>query len=172
MRRVAFTSLLLFLTSCATSLPEPAHVAGVSSLEPVVEQTLALEPYQRLFYLQSQLGTPHSVQETPFRNLHNNRQVDTLRNVTYEGVELDTYHVSATGQEFLLQLTVSDEGFMSSFGVRIGSSHREVRALLGEPDWTEDQALVYAVGHETPDQLVIWFDGITVTKIAWQFYWS
>jgi hypothetical protein len=175
MRRIVFTGLfllLVLLASCTTSSPEPSRVASATALQPIIEHALTLELEQKLAYLRGQLGTPHSVLETPFTNLHDDRQIDTLRSFVYDGLQLDTYQVSATGKEFLLQLAVDKNGFMSSFGVHIGSSRHDVRSLLGEPDWTEDQTLVYVVGDDTPDQLVLWFEGDTVSRIAWQFYWS
>lgn len=107
------SALLHVLTNAA----EPGAVARHLSTLPPVEPAL----------------------EVDVRNLHDPRQIDTIRTLRFPGVELEVYHVSATKAKLLKSVRV-ERSDVQFHGLRVGMPAAAARSAVGPatPPYFED----------------------------------
>lgn len=125
------------------------------------------------FPLLDRLGEPRRVEAQPIENRHVPGQVDTLRTLVFDGLEVEVYAV-ADGKELLQEIRVTGPGYETAEGLRVGSTRSEVREAFGAPVYSEGDAATYEVrsapDDPTPTQLQIRYDGDRVVAMAWSYY--
>jgi hypothetical protein len=123
--------------------------------------------------LLDRLGEPRRVEAEPVENRHVPGQVDTLRTLVWDGLEVEVYAV-ADGRELLREVRVTGAGYETAEGLRVGSTRAEVREAFGAPAHAEGDAATYEVrdapDDPTPTQLRVRYDGDRVAAMVWSYY--
>src|SRR6266581_385854 len=74
------------------------------------------------------LGAPDSVNATPFQNLHDSTQTDTILRFYYRDLILGLYRVTQARSDFLLQVILSGAGRRLPFGIGVGTNREQLVA--------------------------------------------
>jgi hypothetical protein len=169
MRLLCLCCCALVLAACAGSregaLPPP--VALDDLLARAYEQT----PDGRLALLEP-LGRPLRNWGKPTPNRHVAGQVDTLRTLVYEGLEVQVYE-TADERELLQTLRVTSPRYRTAEGLTVGSPREDVHAALGAPEGVEAGQDTFAIGSDPdgpPLDLVVEYEAGRVSALVWRFY--
>ena len=119
--------------------------------------------------IRAALGTPDSVQATPFQNRHDSTQTDTVIQLYYPGLTLGLYRVALSGTDLLGEVILSRRRSAPPLGVGIGSTREQLEAAFGPPsEEGQDEA-----GHETLEYIhelegvTFVLDKSVVSRIEW-----
>ena len=119
--------------------------------------------------IRAALGTPDSVQATPFQNAHDSTQTDTVIRLYYPGVTLGLYRVALSGTDLLGEVILSRQRSAPHLGVGIGSTREQLEAAFGPPNEEgQDEA-----GHQTVEYVrelagvTFVLDKGVVSRIEW-----
>jgi len=119
--------------------------------------------------IRAALGTPDSVQLTPFQNRHDSTQTDTVIRLYYPGVTLGLYRVAASGTDLLGEVLLTRERGKHPLGIGIGSTREQLETVFGPANEEgHDDA-----GHETLEYLqegegvTFVLDRGAVSRIEW-----
>lgn len=120
------------------------------------------------------LGPPLRVQSEAIANAYQPDQTDTLRTLTYSGVEALVYDVSAESKTFLIRFSLLTDRYATPEGLRVGDAQSRVLRLLGSPTTRnrDDGELIYQESDSTPTAMVIQVRDRRVARIDWEFYFS
>lgn len=121
------------------------------------------------------LPAPVRVEAEPFENRHVPGQIDTLRTLVFEGLDIHFYDVADGGGRRLAQaVSVTGEGYRTAGGIGVGSTKAEVHEILGEPLYVEGHDFIYVAPESrdevAPTQLIIRFEGERVVSLLWSLY--
>ena len=121
----------------------------------------------------SRLNEPADTETDPVENRHVLGQIDTIRTLVYDGIELEFYDITDNGI-LLQEVTVDGKEYVTAEGIGVGSSRADVEAAYGSPYLAADGQPVHEItssfDEATPTHLRVQYDGDTVTSLSWYFY--
>lgn len=165
-------SCLMLLGSCNTNLPQvdkPLQEQG--SLQSLFKLSAKTSTQLDNAAVIALFGQPLQVETFPFPNHHVLGQIDTISIYDYEGLTFSVYTISASGQAFITDMTVSLPTYTTAIGLRVGSSRAEVENLIGQPKSEKSDEVSYQLS-EANDLLVIVYKNDKISKMLWKFYWD
>lgn len=150
---------------------EPEQTAPVpENVTSVLKQALSRSGELLPKEVREQLGTPQRVETEAVKNEHDPSQIDTLRTLIYDGLQIKFYDVSQSQKSLLMHITMTGDQYAGPEGLRTGLSRSEVRNLLGSPTETKGEELVFEEGDPTPIVTTVHFSDGTADRIEWSFY--
>lgn len=150
-------------------LDESGAAAGPGvSLQTILDQAFARHPQTGELTFLDRLHDPQNVSVETQENIHDPTQIDTLRTLQYDGLELTVYHVSG-GKEILKNITVTGDQYETSEGLSVGMTRSKVESLRGQPDQQQNGRYVYNLGGPMPTMLHVAFTDDEVSRIEWQY---
>lgn len=171
-------ALALSLLACGVPDPMSQALAAAGtpddvSLERALDATLRPAGPGAAEAFLAALPQPRSVRERTVTNAQNPRQRDTLRTLLFPGIAITVYHVSASGKRFPVAVKVTSARFRAPDGLRVGQHKGQVRAVLGAPTTTTDEAWRYRrrdPSGSAPFELRVRFHNGRVSALEWLAY--
>lgn len=170
--RAILVGVMALLGACVEITQPRATVTtpGVS-LDSLIAATLDMPPDVERPLVLERLAPPLHQRVIPYPNRHIPGQIDIIRVLYYDGLELAVYDVSHSGKAFIIYLKVTSPDYETQEGLRVGKTRAEVETVLGMPDVTENSSSIYNLS-DAGDQLIVAFKENLVTGLEWQFYWD
>jgi hypothetical protein len=116
----------------------------------------------------SKLGTPLKVTSKGVRNIYS-EVMDTVYELFYEGLYLEIYEVTLDNRSFVYHIVVTSKKYKSKWGLGVGATKGDLRAILGKPNQSNIHSWSYVVLYGHPDSVRFYFEEGTVRKIEWSY---
>jgi len=177
----------VLLTGCAELAPTEVRriERGGTSLRPLLDPDSLAIPGTSSGDVVAVLGEPEDTEETRPPKGQRPGTVMTLR---YDGVEIVVHELRRPTREFISEMTITSDEYVTSLPIRVGASRDDVEEVLGEPttpdqdtaeaatdagsEATEDaaagSAVVYALTDDG-DRCIVTYDGDRVTRMRFTF---
>lgn len=160
----------------AERLPEPAAVPAppAPAVARLITDALRTDGRIDRTALLRRLGPPLRTTVEPVSNLYRTHQTDSVRTITYPGLQAILYETRRPARIFLIRLVLTDSRYASPEGLRVGMLPRQVVAAIGPPTERDRAAdeLIYAEHNSMPTALILTLHQGRVAAIAWEFYFS
>ena len=180
--------LSVLLTGCAElAQTEVRRIErGGTSLRPLLDPDSLAIPGTSSGDVVAVLGEPEDTEETRPPKGQRPGTVMTLR---YDGVEIVVHELRRPTREFISEMTITSDEYVTSLPIRVGASRDDIEEVLGEPTTpdqdtaeaatdagseaaTEDaaagSAVVYALTDDG-DRCIVTYDGDRVTRMRFTF---
>lgn len=178
----------VLLTGCAELAPTEVRQIERSgtSLRPLLDPDSLAIPGTSSGDVVAVLGEPEDTEETRPPKGQRPGTVMTLR---YDGVEIVVHELRRPTREFISEMTITSDEYVTSLPIRVGASRDDVEEVLGQPTTadddtaeaatdagseaaTEDAAagseVVYALTDDG-DRCIVTYDGDRVTRMRFTF---
>lgn len=113
----------------------PAQDAGAQAfqarIDELIEAGLAFRLGKTRAEIGASLGPPRAATVRKLRNLHDPAQTDELHELTYDGLRVLLYRVTAQDREFITDLSLTSAKYRVKWGLGVGSPKEAVRGVLG-----------------------------------------
>ena len=147
--------------------PQASNPLGVD-VETLLENAGNRDSETGQLSILDRLNEPKRVSAESRPNRHVPGQIDTLRTLHYDDVQIAVYEVSG-GKEILQSVTVTGPSLIAPRGVEVGAGRPAVVDELGEPDEQDGEEYVYLDDGPMPTRFHIQFEGDTVRRMEWRF---
>jgi len=120
----------------------------------------------------ARIGKPDSVRLQPSPNPHRPAQTDTLADVFYPGLHLQSWVVAAPqAYEILLEADVSDNKYLNYPQLGIGATPSEISSALGDPHERTDDTYTYSCALHVMSgaDITFHFAGGRVTRVDYRW---
>ncbi len=154
-----------------TTPPQAVVVTPNVSLQALLDANLNTPPDMERSPVLEKLAPPLFEQRIFYPNHHIPGQIDTIRVLHYDGLELVIYEVGHSNKAFIIYLKVTLPYYETAKGLRIGKTRAEVETILGTPNATKNYTSIYDLS-DAGDRLLVTYQENRVMKLEWQFYWD
>ena len=156
----------------ASEGPAPGPPADI--VTQIIQEALRTDGSVSYEALVQRLGAPQQVSTEPTRNAYQPDQVDTLRTLTYHGIEALVYDVSKSPKTFLIRLSLTTDRYATPEGLRVGDARARVFKVIGPPTERNrsDGEFIYAEDDSMPTAMIVTLRDGRVVRVDWEFYFS
>jgi hypothetical protein len=122
-------------------------------------------------YIKKKFGAPISEKIENVTNIHDDKQIDQIHILTYQGLEVQVLHVNRIEPYDLLigvNITNSDN-YPIKFGIKIGSERSYVLDLLGKPSEGDGVLKYYTEVGDTYPTVYMFFEKDKLKEIQWEW---
>lgn len=157
-------------------VPEPASTPApqATAVSQLIEEALVRAGNLSRIELVRRLGLPRSTATAPIPNRYEPGRTDSVRTLTYPGLEAALYEATHTMHTFLIRLALTSRRYHSPEGLHVGMRPAQVVDRVGPPTERDPVTgeLIYAESESMPTALILTVRGGRVIRITWEFYFS
>jgi hypothetical protein len=154
-----------------TTPPQAVVITPNVPLQSLIDANLQMQPEVERPVVLEQLAPPLLEQRIAYPNHHISGQIDTIRVLYYDGLELAIYEVGHSNKAFIIYLKVTLPYYETAEGLQVGKTRAEVETILGTPEATKACTSTYTLS-DAGDQLLVTYQDNRVMRLEWQFYWD
>jgi len=158
---------LLLLGACGGSPRVAAPQTASTDVNAFLQEVLAAEPVLAYDDLVEALGSPVRVKAEPMAGANGALPPDTLRTVSYYGLEVALQEGGSPSR--LAHLALTDARYTAPEGLRVGYAESEVLNVLGRPTRREAARLIYEKERPQACVLVVFLERRTISRMEWRF---
>lgn len=104
-------------------------------------------------------------------NIHDPRQIDTVRQLAYPGLLLTVYEPGGdSARQMVTAVIVTEPGLATAEGIQVGSSLQELSDAYGQADLLEGDEYVYRPEGSSLGSVRFRVQGERVVRMEWEFY--
>jgi hypothetical protein len=100
-------------------------------IDEMIEAGLAFPLGRSRAEITASLGPPRAATVRKLRNQHDPAQMDELHELTYDGLRVLLYRVTAEDREFITDLSLTSAKYRVKWGLGVGNTKEAVRRVLG-----------------------------------------
>lgn len=100
-------------------------------IDEMIEAGLAFPLGKSRAEITASLGPPRAATVRRLRNQHDPARIDELHELTYDGLRVLLYRVTAEDREFVTDLSLTSAKYPVKWGLGVGSTKEAVRRVLG-----------------------------------------
>jgi hypothetical protein len=154
--------------------PSPPPGPPVDVVTQIIQQALRTDGSVSYEDLVERLGRPQRVSSRPVSNAYQPDQTDTLRTLTYRGIEALVYDVSRSPKTFLIRFSLMNDRYASPEGLRVGDPRSRVLDVIGPPTRRNpgQNELIYSEDDSMPTAMIVTLTNDRIARIDWEFYFS
>ena len=103
------------------------------------------------------------------QNIHNPEQTDQIYELSYEGLFLRVYHVSAIDKDIIILVEVTSDEYPVTWDLTVGATKEKVVEVFGEPDETNLDTIRYLAGEFVMGFVDFTFKDDLCSRVAWHY---
>lgn len=110
---------------------DPSAQAFQARIDEMIEAGLGFRLGRSRAEITASLGPPRAAAVRTIRNQHDPARIDELHDLTYDGLRVLLYRVTAEDREFITDLSLTSAKYRVKWGLGVGSAKEAVRRVLG-----------------------------------------